>query len=289
MSASEIIFAAGAAAVGVAVGSFAIYLYTSAGTGRKAGAESPAHTMEIEKPTEEKKEAGGNSDNAQISSQLLGIDQSRSIPRSELEKSKRELRTLIVEKELVSAALTRLYEAEAAKEITKSERELLGAKYVTELKSLDDKIVKMDAFIQIGDLETLRNQLLQLVEEKIDAIEKRIESTKKLAEPLIAEMMSKQGSSPQIIQPATVDETQRGTPIPDISDMLQNERPEPRIDPVVDQQPIATKVSAPKESPKAPVVSMMGERKRPSDKVEELQREILEALDRLERLDVDSA
>ena len=49
----------------------------------------------------------------------------------------------------------------------------LGAKYKTELKSLDDKISKIDAFIQIGDLETLRNQLLQLVNQKMEAIEKK--------------------------------------------------------------------------------------------------------------------
>ncbi len=103
-----------------------------------------------------------------------------------------------MEKELVSAALTRLYEAEAAKEITRDEREILGAKYKTELKSLDDRISKIDAFIQIGDLETLRNQLLQLVNQKMEAIEKRIESTKRIAEPLIAEMMNKTAEVKQV-------------------------------------------------------------------------------------------
>lgn len=294
MSASEIILAAGAAAVGVAAGSLGIYLYSGgAADARNQPAQATdASTRKIDSPNEKAEDSGRKeTEKKSESSALQQQDNTRSIPRNELEKSKRELRTLLVEKELVSAALTRLYEAEAAKEITKSEREVLGAKYVSELKVLDDKITKMDAFIQIGDLETLRNQLLQLVEQKIDSIDRRIESTRKLAEPLIAEMMTIQQSPPQLIQQEkSIDETQRGTPIPDISDMLQNERPEPRIDPAPEQPAIMSSVaSAQIETPKTTPLPPVVERKRPSDKVEELQKEILEALDRLERLDVDSA
>jgi hypothetical protein len=274
LSASEIIIAAGSAGVGVAVGSVAVYLYSRNNSIQKS--EVVETTPAVTEPKDVQPVPSESS-----STLLANSNQSRSIPKSALEKSKQELRTLTLEKELVSAALTRLYEAEAAKEITKAEREILGAKYVSELKSLDDKITKMDAFIQVGDLETLRNQLLQLVEQKIDAIERRIESTRKLAEPLIAEMTQKQ-PPPVVIQPQSVDETQRGTPVPDISDMLQNEKPEPRIDPIAEQQSVAPTI------PKAQSTVSALERKRPADKVEELQKELLEALDRLERLDVDS-
>ncbi|MDA4129958.1 MAG: hypothetical protein OK457_04230, partial [Thaumarchaeota archaeon] len=186
MSVSEIVLAAGSAAVGVAAGSIAVYFYTRSGTAAKEQVEAS--------PQSEKQESKevGSKDITPVP-RLENMNPSRTIPRSELEKSKRELRTLLLEKELVSAALTRLYEAEVAKEITKDEREVLGAKYVSELRSLDEKVGKMDAFIQIGDLETLRNQLLQLVNQKVEAIEKRIESTKRLAEPLIADLRQRQG------------------------------------------------------------------------------------------------
>jgi len=287
LSASEILLAAGTAAAGVAAGSLGVYLYLQ---GNKPAAGKPESATAEAAPESKQTPESEITENSESksSSEILLREQTRTIPKSELEKSKRELRTLLVEKELVSAALTRLYEAEAAKEITKSEREVLGAKYVVELKTLDEKISKVDAFIQIGDLESLRNQLLQLVEQKIDAIEKRIESTRKFAEPLIAEMMEREQSTP-MVQSTTVDESQRGTPVPDISDMLQNEKPEPRIDPIA-QPPMVTAAplnptAAPKSAPPTPLV----ERKKPAtDKVEELQKEILEALDRLERLDVDS-
>lgn len=293
MSASEIILAAGAAAVGVAAGSLAIYLYSGTNNARNQPVQASEDSTRAVRSNVRADEASGKETEKESEfSHPSAQAKPRSIPKSELEKSKRELRTLLVEKELVSAALTRLYEAEAAKEISKSEREVLGAKYVAELKVLDEKITKMDAFIQVGDLETLRNQLIQLVEQKIDSIDRRIESTRKLAEPLIAEMMmmTQQAASQAIQQEKSVDETQRGTPIPDISDMLQNERPEPRIDPAAQQPAIVASVPSaqsdvPKATPPPPVV----ERKRPADKVEELQKEILDALDRLERLDVDSA
>jgi len=288
LSASEIFLAAGAAAAGITAGSLGVYFYSRGGS-KPAVESSEAKSVETnippkENPANDPKEITSES---QTTSSLPTKEQTRSIPKSELEKSKRELRTLLVEKELVSAALTRLYEAEVAKEITKPERETLGAKYVVELKSLDEKIAKVDAFIQIGDLETLRNQLLQLVEEKIDAIERRIESTRKLAEPLIAEMMQKGQAAPPV-QAVTVDETQRGTPVPDISDLLQNQTPEPRIDPVSDPPVVVSVPQISSPMPKSNPPTVVVERKKPADRVEELQKEILEALDRLERLDVDS-
>ena len=162
LSAVEVAISVGSAAVGAAAGSLAVYF----GSKRKTSDYQTLKSSTDEGLTGNKK-----------------FQSSTSIPREQVEKSKRDLRTLLLEKELVSAALTRLYEAEVAKEITRDERETLGAKYKTELKSLDDKISKIDAFIQIGDLETLRNQLLQLVNQKMEAIEKRIENTKRIAEP----------------------------------------------------------------------------------------------------------
>jgi hypothetical protein len=260
LSAVEVAISVGSAAVGAAAGSLAVYF----------GSKKPNTSHSDSKESTENE--------TPISSHR--VPESSSIPKGQLEKSKRELRTLLLEKELVSAALTRLYEAEAAKEITKDEREILGAKYKTELKSLDDRISKIDAFIQIGDLETLRNQLLQLVNQKMEAIERRIESTKSIAEPIIAEMMNK----PEVKPVSKLgDERAR---IPDISDML--EKPG-SVQPLTGQ-------AAPEQQPMLSIRSTgtpiatpdQGLGKKSGDKVEELQKELLEALDRLEKLDVES-
>ena len=127
MSVSEIVLAAGSAALGVAAGSIVVYFYSKNNAPNLQNVEDPLSTSHT---NENPSVPAGLSPSTNLDDRTP----SRTIPRSELDKSKRELRTLLLEKELVAAALTRLYEAEAAKEITKEEREVLGVKYVSELK-----------------------------------------------------------------------------------------------------------------------------------------------------------
>ncbi len=247
----------GSAAVGIAAGSLAVYL-----SRRPSNSESVQTVNTQEGPA-----------------QTNPRSDSRTIEKDHLEKSRGELRTLLLEKELVSAALTRLYEAEVAREITREERETLSQKYRNELKSLESRISKLDALIQIGDLETLRNQLLQLVNQKIDSIDKRIESTKHLAAPLIDEILKNK---------LPKQEAEQLHRVPDISDMLEKEN--------------LPEVEKPAEKPveQPPVMSIQNtstlvlperrntDLKKSDEKVEELQKELLEALDRLEKLDVET-
>lgn len=308
MSVSELTIILGSAAAGVAAASATVYFSTRPKKSAKALGVSEAPAAPVQNSPKMEEVGPSQTENAQLGEDANPVDleqkivntvPARTIPRGELERSRRELRTLALEKELVSAALTRLYEAEAAKEITKEERETLGAKYKAELKSLDEKITKIDAFIQIGDLETLRNQLLQLVTQKIESIETRIESTRKLAEPLIAEMLQKQGGQlAKKQQEDTPEKKAIGTQIPNISDMLeQSEQPDSeafassstqRTDSPAIPAPVVRATNSPPPVVLPPAPSSP-ERRRPADKVEELQKELLEALDRLEKLDVETA
>ena len=79
--------------------------------------------------------------------------------------------------------------------------------------------------------------------------------------------MTQKQPSPPVIQLPSIDESQRGTPVPDISDMLQNEKPSPRIDPMAEHQSDVPVI------PKASSAVSIQERKKPADKVEELQKE----------------
>ncbi len=246
----------------------------------------------------------------------------RSIPKNDLEKNRRRLKPLLLEKELVSGALTRLYEAEAAHEITREETETLASKYRQQLKLLDAQIVEIDAFVEIGDLETLREQLVELVAQKIDAIEKRIRRTKPIAAPLISELESRNAKLPikSIAAEKPLREAQRKSQVPDISDLIAKESPEfpktrivekhPESNPMDLVEPI--KAGEPELALETPSTSepdqiaattsdtsMQRESRKKSfrtgpknsegnDEVEEIQKELLEALDRLEKLDVEA-
>lgn len=211
----------------------------------------------------------------------------RLIPKDQLEKSKRELRTFLLEKELVSAALTRLYEAEAAKEITKEEREIISAKYRQELKSLNSKIVGIDAFIEVGDLETLRDQLLLLVSEKIDAIERRIERTKTEATPLIKEILERNSQKISSVQPKLESERKETPSVPDISDLLAPSASQ-STDSSEGGQTESLGITEPVVASPTPRSPSKRRNTNSDGQVEELQKELLEALDRLEKLDVET-
>lgn len=67
-----------------------------------------------------------------------------------------ELRVLNVEKEIVSYALTSLYESEADGKISKSERDKLLGKYMAEMQRLDEKIYNKQKH-ELHELETGKN------------------------------------------------------------------------------------------------------------------------------------
>jgi hypothetical protein len=211
----------------------------------------------------------------------------RIIPRDQLEKSKQELRTLLLEREIVSGALTRIYEAEAAKQITKEEKEIIAAKYREELKSLDSRIVGIESFIEVGDLETLRDQLLRLVSEKIEAIEKRIERVKLSASPAIKDILEKNAESSTSDQSKLV--RQEKNSVPDISDLLTTSAPRPPPNTELNQ-PAQTEITEPVVVPPQTSGPQPRQRRNANSdgQVEELQKELLEALDRLEKLDVET-
>lgn len=98
-----------------------------------------------------------------------------SIPPEKVEEAKRELRVLRMEKELLTAALTKLYEAEAQGRIGREEREALVKKYKERLQELQDKISNAAAFVELSELENAREEILRLMNVKLSQIEKRLE------------------------------------------------------------------------------------------------------------------
>lgn len=162
------------------------------------------------------------------------------IPKGELDKSRREMKTLLLEKELLAGAITRLFEAEADNKITKTEREQLVVKYREQLKSIEQKLGNVETYIEVGELEGLRDELVNLFESKIGNIENRLQDSRVRLEQL------------------------RGPLVP-IESALEPEKP------------VERKVEKPK--PK--------EESESDRKVRELRDEVLEALARLEQIDIE--
>ena len=158
----------------------------------------------------------------------------------ELERAKRELKMLLLEKELITGAIARLYEAEAAGKIGREDRERLSAKYKEQLKEIEARLNDLNLIIEVGELENLRQELLSLFERKIAQIEERLKEARAQLEALRG------------VQPVT-------------------EETKPKV--AVEEK----KVERKKKPPESEAES----------KIKEIREEVLDALARLEQIDLE--
>ncbi len=102
----------------------------------------------------------------------------KTVTTDELEKSRREMRTILLERDLLSAALTKVYEAENEGKITRDEREMIAKRYSSQIRDLESKLRDKELLVEVGELESLRDELVTLFREKIQNIESRLDQAK---------------------------------------------------------------------------------------------------------------
>jgi hypothetical protein len=121
-----------------------------------------------------------------------------SVSTADLDKSRREMRTMMVERDLLSSAMMKLYEAETEGRITRDEREAIARKYSEQIKSMQDKLKDVELVVEVGELEKLREELLTLFQEKIENIEARLGQAKERLGAVAPEVISpkKEGAAP---------------------------------------------------------------------------------------------
>jgi hypothetical protein len=107
-----------------------------------------------------------------------GVERKKYVSVEELERRKREMRTLMVERDMLSSALMRIYEAENEGRITKEERELISRRYSEQIKQIESKLKDAELYVEVGELERLRDELVSLFQSKIRNIETRLEEAR---------------------------------------------------------------------------------------------------------------
>ena len=103
---------------------------------------------------------------------------SSTVTNADLDKSRREMRTIMVERDLLSSAMMKLYEAENDGRITREEREMISKRYSEQIKDLQSKLKDVELVVEVGELEGLRNELVTLFEGKISNIEGRLDAAR---------------------------------------------------------------------------------------------------------------
>lgn len=98
-----------------------------------------------------------------------------SITATEASKAQNELRTMDLEREILSYAIRRLYEAQAEGKITEEERDRLASGYKERMMKIKTAISRSESVIALHELESMQDDLINLFNERFDELNRKIE------------------------------------------------------------------------------------------------------------------
>jgi len=99
----------------------------------------------------------------------------RSIKSEEVKRAQDELRLLDLEREFLSYAIRRLYEAAAEGKISEEERDRLAGTYKERLTTVKDTISRNGSILALHELEGMQEDLVKLFSERFDEVNTKIE------------------------------------------------------------------------------------------------------------------
>jgi len=99
----------------------------------------------------------------------------RTVTPDEAKKAKDELKTLDIEREILSYAIRRLYEAQAEGKITEEERERLASRYKSRMMKVRDTISRSESVVALHELEAMQEDLVKLFSDRFDELGKKVE------------------------------------------------------------------------------------------------------------------
>lgn len=99
----------------------------------------------------------------------------RSVRSEEVKRAQDELRVLDLEREIMSFAIRRLYEAEAEGKINEEERERMARWYKERMAEIRETVSRGESLVALHELEGMQEDLIKLFSERFDDLDKRIE------------------------------------------------------------------------------------------------------------------
>lgn len=106
----------------------------------------------------------------------------KSVSLKEATQAREELRLLELEREILSDAIRRLYEAHAEGKITEEERERLARTYKSRMMTIKEAIAKDESLVALHELEAMQEDLIKLFSERFDEISAKVEELRSKVE-----------------------------------------------------------------------------------------------------------
>jgi len=120
-----------------------------------------------EETTEEKREIVERDE-------ILPLKGQRTVTPFDAQKSKKELRLLDVEREILSFGIRRIYEAHAEGKIDEKERDRLARDYKQQMREIRDSITEKESVVALHELESMQEDLIKLFNNRFDEINQKI-------------------------------------------------------------------------------------------------------------------
>jgi uncharacterized membrane protein YccC len=102
----------------------------------------------------------------------------RTITPTEAKEAQNKLRTLDLEREILSYAIRRLYEAQAEGAISEEERERLAKRYKERMMRIKKAISRSESAVALHELEEMQEDLMKLFNRRFDELNEKIEGVR---------------------------------------------------------------------------------------------------------------
>ena len=99
----------------------------------------------------------------------------KSVQSNDASQAKNELRTLDLEREILSDAIRRLYEAHAEGKINEQERERLASSYKSRMMAVKDSMAKDETIVALHELEGMQEDLMKLFSDRFGDLSTKVE------------------------------------------------------------------------------------------------------------------
>ena len=121
-------------------------------------------------------------DKPQASLRGLPFKVAKSVSSNDAGHAKDELRILDLEREILSDAIRKLYEASAEGKISEEERERLGQTYKSRMTTVRDAISRDESVVALHELEAMQEDLIKLFSERFDELNGKIDELRQKTE-----------------------------------------------------------------------------------------------------------
>jgi hypothetical protein len=146
---------------------------------------------------------------AEVEPELAGLPfkVTKSVQSTDAFHAKDELRILDLEREILSDAIRRLYEAHAEGKISEQERERLASSYKSRMMAVKESMAKDETIVALHELEGMQEDLMKLFSERFGELASKVEELRSKIDVRPVKEIKVQMPTPQTPAPKELEKT----------------------------------------------------------------------------------